>query len=392
MGKGPKVALTKAARRLTDQERNIERIFEMADLPPAYRDLSEQERRVEKIFEMADLPEAYKKKPKTRSSIDNIFEMADLPPEYITGKQFRQVTAYAPRVVRRATKGGADGMINTMSKLLREMLDDAEKINLIRNRVFNALKKPSDDEKKLLMALKNRDWADLMQAARKQREAFQSTNWRSRNGAVHSLKGKVAEYIYYRSPAFTDPKTGVLKKMADVAEKRGLEGPIFVQEAYAFSKSKSGKIAKGELTDGLIVARNPDSGRLEVLAILEMKSRSNRNDLAQRRSRDFELEEEFAAGRRFAREGQLAADIERLDQLELEFDGKIIPAGETGFSRKKTLWIGVVPKDVTLSELQKGRISKVIDNFEQHNQVMADKSLTGIARKLIQIMIDVADG
>ena len=102
-----------------------------------------------------------------------------------------------------------------------------------------------------------------------------------------------------------------------------------------------------------------------------------------------ELVEELEAGRAFVREGQIEADIERLSELDLRFDGEIVAAGEVRFSRHNTEWIGVTPKDVKLSDKQVNRIKVAVSNFTPVRQSVQDDALNRVCAALLQLLTDV---
>lgn len=331
-------------------------------------------------------PERYKKTdlPKTKGADDLIYEVAEA----------------LPKTIERATRGGADQLIDTTGKLLRELLDDAAKVNLIQRQVLAAARKIGKQERKIFERLSDADWDELTKIARSMVNAFGSSKASRRRGAIASLKGKLAELVFYKSDTFTRvfDEAVELVQTLNLKASSGLgdgvrirEGTVaFKQDVRAFSLNKNNKPNSGELTDGIIVAERED-GDYQILAIIEMKSRSNRNDLARRRSGQFEIAEELEDSKIFKREGQLEADIERLDQLDMEFDGEFIPAGTARFSRHNTAWIGVTPSDVSLSDLQVSRIEPLISNFRQHRQEVSDKSLTRLCTQMLRLVKNLSE-
>ncbi|MEQ1905082.1 MAG: hypothetical protein ABL888_12915 [Pirellulaceae bacterium] len=314
-------------------------------------------------------------KPSEERSIDevfeNIFEMAEV----------------MPAAVREATKGGTAGVIKVSRSLFLELLEEASKVHFMKLQVIRHTRKLSKQEREIFTRLDDVEWDELVRIARKMIDSFRSTNIHTRRGGIASLKGKLAEMVFYRSDTFNL----VFKKAEDLVDAINLKSDVQIlketitlkKDVRAFSLSKDGTTVSTELTDGLIVAERKD-GDFQILAIVEMKSRSNRNDLVRRKSRDFELEEELEDNVIFTREGQLEADIERLSELDLEFDGEFVPAETARFSRHNTMWIGVTPSDVELSQLQLERIKPLISNFQQFRQrPLADRDLHEVVDALV---------
>ena len=299
------------------------------------------------------------------------------------------MAALVPAAVREATSGGTDGILEITRRFFREVLEEAADIHLLRREVLRLTRRLSTREREIFGRLSDGDWDELVKVARTMADAFRSTKASRRQGAIASLKGKLAEIVFFNSDTFRR----VVREAEDLVDAINLKSGAKLDKATVELKTavrSEGAGVAGDLTEGVVVAVR-DDGDYQILAIIEMRSRSNRNDLARRRSREFELDEEIEDNSIFRREGQLEADIERLSELDLSFDAEFVPAGTAHFSRHDTMWIGVTPSDVQLSQMQLDRITPLISNFRQLRQEISDRSLTRLSTKLLELLSEIAD-
>jgi len=314
-------------------------------------------------------------------------KLLDAPePDLDAPKDIFEMAIIAPQMIEKATKGGTDGAIKAVRQVLEELLETAHHRHLLRDAVLRAARRLSNEERQIFAALDDHDWETLRRKAQSLVNAFKDTKASKRDAAIRTLKGTLAELVFYRSGPFFN----AFSRAARRAEDLGLDPGVvrLVRKVEASSLDKKGNIVFRELTDGLLIVQRSD-GEFQILTVFEMKSRSNKGDLAQRKSDELELVEELEAGRAFVREGQIEADIERLSELDLRLDDEIVAAGEVRFSRHNTEWIGVTPKDVKLSDKQVERIKLAVSNFTPVRQSIPDDALNRVCVALLQLLADV---
>ncbi|WP_434054917.1 MAG: hypothetical protein RDA78_08640 [Roseibium sp.] len=294
-------------------------------------------------------------------------------------------------VVRR-TRGGTSGLVRQLDQALIEVLEATSAVVQHSNRVFRKLAASLNDvERAFFKRITNGDWAEMLQLAKKYLGSYKSPRTPdSKEAAVRTLKGFIAEVLFFRSDVYRK----ALKEARDRAKALKIEGHVVpIRDVFARTVDAAGKVSHEALTDGMLAIKRPD-GIWQVLTVFELKSRSNFRDLARGRGKKLKpdaeteglLDEEIDAWRLFRREGQLSRDFERLSEATVEFNGQQLPGGTLAISKKNTVFMGILPEGKRLSKKSRDAIKREFPTFEQAQHVVRDQTLQGIARELLEIL------
>lgn len=190
------------------------------------------------------------------------------------------------------------------------------------------------------------------------------------NSNVFSIKGKIAEEVFFLSDAFKKAWTNALER----ASKIGFtEADIqLVRNIKGVSPSSTATGAMQELTDGALVAVKGD--KIFIFTVFEMKSPSNLRDLAK-------WEKEFL--------GQIGWDFERFAEnpslFGLGTGNRIFQPDQVVISRNNTAWIGVAPHGKTLSPANIKHIQDAMPGFELVNGPVRDGILNDLAKNVSKL-------
>jgi hypothetical protein len=294
-------------------------------------------------------------------------------------------------VVQR-TRGGTPQLIRQLDQALIDVLEATSAVVQHANRVFRKLAASLNDvEREFFKRITNGDWAEMLQLARKYINSYTKPSTPdSKEAAVRTLKGFIAEVLFFRSDVYRK----ALSEARERAKKLGISGDVVtIRDVFARTVDAAGDVSHEALTDGMLAVKRSD-GIWQVLTVFEMKSRSNFRDLARGRGKKLKpnantdglLDEELDAWRAFRREGQLSRDFERLAEATVEFNGQSFPGGTLAVSKRTTLFMGILPEGKKLSKKSLDGIHQEFPTFVQNQQAMRDQTLQAIARELLEIL------
>jgi hypothetical protein len=244
-------------------------------------------------------------------------------------------------------------------------------------------------------------WNRAVGYARSRVRMFRSA--RGRTGAIASVKGIIAEELFYSSRAFE----AVMERARARAALLGFppENVRFVRGTRGITLSeRSGRwVNHGELTDGIIYVtrrvelseaaraeRLADRGRqfnwgvgrrgvvtdvnedIHLLSLIESKSPSNVTDIAKNHGGNWL--------------GQMDNDIERFSELPAFIDGRWYSPSQLTISHYRTEWVAVVPKNMRISDAilqSRGLKGKYRRLFTQAEQQVENDVLNRVAERML---------
>lgn len=310
-------------------------------------------------------------------------------------KLLEELLASISSSVQKATEGGTKEIIRKLDDFLAEVIRLTDSVRKLASRILTKVTpKLNDTERRLFGELTNGDWSEMSQLAllsyvgayKNPRKAG------SREGAIRSLKGFVAEILFFRSGVYSK----ALQEARQRADQLGLDGGAIklIRDIRAITVDAAGTVKREALTDGILAVQRRKDKRWVVLTVFELKSLSNFRDLARGRGRTIKpgtntgslLDEEVLFDRILKREGQLSRDYERLSEAVIEFDGRQFPGGELVLSKRTSKFVGILPKGKRLSKNDLERIRREIPTFEQTRHAVRNEILDDLARELLEIL------